>query len=132
MSTHKRAVGGLYGSGAGGDPHEVWLCRLVGSGFPKAVESGSRTLCIIVELFIFNKYYCWTRQVAYLSLGPKSVSFPKVKLTFVNVTVKNVIPAMVKLYALKAGLLLLWVSLTRRALFLSKFSSNMTIFHQML
>ena len=60
-----------------------------------------------------------------------NVTFPKVKLTFVNVTVKNVIPAMVKLYALKAGLLLLWVSLTRRALFLSKFSSNVTIFHQM-
>ena len=65
-------------------------------------------------------------------LPPRNVTFPKVKLTFVNVTVKNVIPAMVKLYAPKAALLLLWVSLTRRALFLSKFSSNMIIFHQML
>ena len=61
-----------------------------------------------------------------------NVTFPKVKLTFVNVTVKNVIPAMVKLYALKAGLLLLWVSPAWRALFSCIFSSVFIFFHQML
>ena len=46
-----------------------------------------------------------------------NVTFPKVKLTFVNVTVKNVTPAIVKLYALKAGLLLLWVFPWQNSLF---------------
>ena len=63
-------------------------------------------------------------------LGPKNVIIPKVKLLIF--TVKNVIPVLVKLYALKPGQLLLWVWPTRRALFLSQISSNMTIFHQML
>ena len=30
----------------------MWLCRVVGSGFPKAVESGSRTLRIIVVVVV--------------------------------------------------------------------------------
>ena len=53
-----------------------------------------------------------------------NVTFPKVKLTFANVTVKNVIPAMVKLYALKAGELLLWVSPAWRAIFFFDFTSE--------
>ena len=67
-----------------------------------------------------------------VELGRKSVTIPKAKLTILFFTVKNVIPATVKLGALKAGELLLWVWLARRAFFCCQISSQVMIFHQML
>ena len=54
-----------------------------------------------------------------VELGLKNVTIPKAKLTILFFTIKNVIPATVKPYALIAGELLLWVWPTRRAFFLS-------------
>ena len=48
---------------------------------------------VVVELIISNKYYCWTCQAAQRTLGPKSVSFPKVKLPLLKFTSKNVLRA---------------------------------------
>ena len=55
-------------------------------------------------------------------MGPKNYSFPTVKLTFVNVTLKNVIPVQVKLGALKACLLLLWVFLRKNYTFCTSYN----------
>ena len=40
--------------GAGSDPHEVWLCQLVGSSFAKAVESGSPNCGLLNYLYLIN------------------------------------------------------------------------------
>ncbi len=67
-----------------------------------------------------------------VEIGRKSVTIPKAKLTILFFTIKNVIPATVKPYALLAGLLLLWVWLARRAFFCCQISSQVMIVHQML
>ncbi len=66
------------------------------------------------------------------TLVQKDVTFSEVKLTFVILTIKILIPVQVKLGAPNAGLLLLCVSPAWRAIFLTILPANDHDFHQTL